>query len=114
MFDKIDKDAILEEAYEVYLKLLTEAVRDGVVEDPLKMVGFFLGLNIAENIMYQKLLDSGCTIEAIEMSKEKVSDISQDIIENFNRLVCVKPERRNALKNDLADDAESTNTNSSS
>ena len=80
MFDSIDRDAILEEAYEVYFKLLSEAVRDGVVDDPLKMVGFFLGLNIAENIMYQKLLDTGCTIEAIEISKEKVSEISQDII----------------------------------
>jgi len=80
MFDSIDRDAILEEAYEVYFKLLSEAVKEGVVDDPLKMVGFFLGLNITENIMYQKLLDSGCTIEAIEISKEKVSEISQDII----------------------------------
>jgi len=80
MFEAIDKERLLEEAYEVYFKLLTDAVRDGVTEDALKMVGFFLGLNIAENIMYHKLLDSGCTIESIEASKEKVSEISQDII----------------------------------
>lgn len=80
MFESLDRDKILEEAYEVYLKLLTEAVQDGVVDDPLKMVGFFLGLNIAENIMYQKLIDTGCTIEALELSKEKVAELSQDII----------------------------------
>lgn len=80
MFDKLKKEDILEEAYEVYFKLLTQAVREGSTEDPLKMVGFFLGLNIAENIMYQKLLDCGCTIETVEASKEKVSAISQDII----------------------------------
>tara|TARA_Y100000356_G_C11135542_1_gene222429 strand:- start:117 stop:407 length:291 start_codon:yes stop_codon:yes gene_type:complete len=80
MFDKFDKTDLLDEAYEVYFKILSEAVREGRTEDPLKMVGLFLGLNIAENIMYQKLLDCGCTIEAIEKSKEKVSEISQDII----------------------------------
>ena len=80
MFDNFNKEDLLDEAYEVYLKILSEAVQEGRTEDPLKMVGFFLGLNIAENIMYQKLLDTGCTIEAIEKSKEKVSDIRKDII----------------------------------
>lgn len=80
MFEKLDKKDLIDEAYEVYFKILSEAVREGRTEDPLKMVGLFLGLNIAEQIMYQKLLDCGCTIEAVEKSKEKVSEISQDII----------------------------------
>jgi len=80
MFDSFDKEEILDEAYEVYFKILTQAVQDGTVEDPLKLVGFFLGLNIAENILYQKLIDCGCTIETIEKSKEKISRISRDII----------------------------------
>ena len=83
MFDDDDdfaSSALLEEAYKTYSKILSEAIRTGQIDDPFKMVGLFLGLNIAENIMYQKLLDSGCTIEAIEKSKEKVERISQDII----------------------------------
>lgn len=80
MFDDFNKEDLIEEAYEVYFKILSEAVREERLDDPLKMVGLFLGINIAENIMYQKLLDSGCTIEAIEKSKERVSAISQDII----------------------------------
>ncbi len=61
-----DRDDIMEEAYEVYFKILSEAVQEGRTQDPLRLVGFFLGLNIAENIIYQKLLDTGCTIEDIE------------------------------------------------
>ena len=81
MFDDKFADALLmEEAYAVYTKILSAAIREGYTEDPLKMVAFFLGLNIAENIMYQKLIDTGCTIESIEKSKEKVSRISRDII----------------------------------
>ena len=80
MFDNFNRDDLMDEAYEVYFKILSDAIREGSLEDPQKMVGLFLGLNIAENIMYQKLLDSGCTIEAIEMSKEKITNISQDII----------------------------------
>jgi hypothetical protein len=80
MFDKFSKEDLIDEAYEVYLKILSDAIREGRIDDPKKLVGLFLGLNIAENIMYQKLLDSGCTIEAIEMSKERVSEISRNII----------------------------------
>jgi len=78
--DDFESDALLEEAYKTYSRILSEAIRDGQIDDPFKMVGLFLGLNIAENIMYQKLLDSGCTIESIEKSKKKVERISQDII----------------------------------
>jgi len=75
-----DDGKLMEEAYTVYSEILGQAIRDGSLDDPVKMVGLFLGLNIAENIMYQKLLDSGCTIQAIEESKEKVASISQKII----------------------------------
>ena len=78
--DDYESSALMEEAYKTYSKILSEAIRTGQVDDPFRMVGLFLGLNIAENIMYQKLLDSGCTIESIEKSKEKVQRISQDII----------------------------------
>ena len=77
--DDYESSALMEEAYKTYSKILAEAIRTGQVDDPFRMVGLFLGLNIAENIMYQKLLDSGCTIESIEKSKEKVQRISQDI-----------------------------------
>jgi len=80
MFDDKNKDALMEEAYHVYSEILSNAIRNGSMDDPLKMVGLFLGLNIAENIMYQKLLESGCTIDSIEESKTKVSKISQKII----------------------------------
>lgn len=79
-FEDFDRDDVLEEAYDVYFEILSEAVQSGRTEDPLKLVGFFLGLNICENIIYQKLLDSGCSIEAIEKSKEKVQGISQRIV----------------------------------
>jgi hypothetical protein len=75
-----DRDDIMEEAYEVYFKILSEAVQEGRTQDPLRLVGFFLGLNISENIIYQKLLDSGCTIEDIEKSKERIQEISQRIV----------------------------------
>jgi len=78
--DEFQDNELIEEAYKTYTKILSDAIRLGQVDDPLKMVGLFLGLNIAENIMYQKLLDSGCTIESIEKSKKKVERISQDII----------------------------------
>jgi hypothetical protein len=78
--DDIESGALMEEAYKTYSKILSEAIRTGQVDDPFRMVGLFLGLNIAENIMYQKLLDSGCTIESIEKSKKKVERISHDII----------------------------------
>jgi hypothetical protein len=78
--DDFESSALLEEAYKTYSKILSEAIRSGQIDDPFKMVGLFLGLNIAENIMYQKLLDTGCTIESIEKSKEKIERVSQDII----------------------------------
>tara|TARA_R100000808_G_C2144549_1_gene152300 strand:+ start:494 stop:787 length:294 start_codon:yes stop_codon:yes gene_type:complete len=78
--DKYEKDALMDEAYKVYSQILSSAIRDGYIDDPFKMVSLFLGLNIAENIMYQKLLDSGCTIESVELSKKKITDISQKII----------------------------------
>jgi len=80
IFDGKDTGMLMDAAYEVYSEILGAAIRDGSLDDPLKMVGLFLGLNIAENIMYQKLLDSGCTIESIEESKQKVTRISQKII----------------------------------
>jgi hypothetical protein len=80
IFDGKDNGVLIDEAYKVYSEILGNAIRNGAIDDPLKMVGLFLGLNIAENIMYQKLIDSGCTIESIEESKRKVSHISQKII----------------------------------
>tara|TARA_Y100001938_G_scaffold135318_1_gene196832 strand:- start:458 stop:751 length:294 start_codon:yes stop_codon:yes gene_type:complete len=80
IFDGKNSDRLMDEAYEVYSEILSRAIQRGTLDDPLKMVGLFLGLNIAENIMYQKLVDSGCTIESIEESKQKVSRISQKII----------------------------------
>jgi len=81
MFDDEFADNILmEEAYRVYVGILKTAIESGSIEDPLKMVGLFLGINMAETIMYQKLIDSGCTIESIEKSKEKVLNMSQEII----------------------------------
>jgi len=80
IFDGKDNGVLIDEAYKVYSEILGNAIRNGAIDDPLKMVGLFLGLNIAENIMYQKLIDSGCTIESIEESKQKVSRISQKII----------------------------------
>lgn len=78
--DEFESSELIEEAYKTYSKILSEAIRAGQIDDPFKMVGLFLGLNIAENIMYQKLLDTGCTIESIEKSKKKVERISQEII----------------------------------
>jgi len=78
--DKEEEGRLMDEAYTVYSELLARAIRSGAMEDPIKMVGLFLGLNIAENIMYQKLLDSGCTIGDIEESKKKVTTVSQRII----------------------------------
>lgn len=93
MFDGKNQDKLMDEAYGVYSEILSKAIKDGAMDDPLKMVGFFLGLNIAENIMYQKLLDSGCTIESIEESKAKVTKISQKIIAQVRgKLVMTDPE----------------------
>jgi hypothetical protein len=80
MFHDDDDGKLMDEAYAVYSEILGRAIRDGSLDDPMRMVGLFLGLNIAENIMYQKLLDSGCTIASIEESKERVTTISQKII----------------------------------
>ena len=80
MFYDDDDGKLMDEAYMVYSEILSRAIRDGSLDDPMRMVGLFLGLNIAENIMYQKLLDSGCTIGSIEESKTRVSTISQKII----------------------------------
>jgi hypothetical protein len=79
-FNEEDSSIILEAAYEVYINLINDAFAQGHIEDPLGMVSFFLGLHIAENIMYQKLVDNGCTIASIEQSREKINRISQDII----------------------------------
>jgi len=93
MFDDKNNDALMEEAYCVYSEILARAIRDGTMDDPLKMVGLFLGLNIAENIMYQKLLESGCTISSIEESKAKVAGISQKIIAQVKgKMVLPDPE----------------------
>ena len=78
--DEFSRDALLAEAYEVYSQILEEAIRTGRTQDPFRLVGLFLGLSLAENIIYQKLVDTGCTIESIEMSKEKVEGMAQDII----------------------------------
>jgi hypothetical protein len=78
--EEFESSELMEEAYRTYSKILSEAIRNGQIDDPFKMVGLFLGLNIAENIMYQKLLDTGCTLESIEKSKKKVERISQNII----------------------------------
>ena len=78
--DEFSKDALLAEAYEVYSKILEEAIRSGRTQEPFRLVGLFLGLNLAENIIYQKLIDTGCTIESIEKSKEKVEVMARDII----------------------------------
>jgi len=80
MFKGFESKDLMDEAYDVYSEILSNAIRNGQVDDPFKLVGLFLGINIVENILYQKLLDSGCTIESIEQSKEKVSNISQKII----------------------------------
>jgi hypothetical protein len=93
MFDGKNNDKLMDEAYAVYADILSRAIRDGSMDDPLKMVGLFLGLNIAENIMYQKLLDSGCTIESIEDSKNRVTAISHKIIAQVKgKLVISDPE----------------------
>ena len=86
-----DDGKLMDEAYTVYSEILGQAIRDGSLDDPVKMVGLFLGLNIAENIMYQKLLDSGCTIQAIEESKEKVASISQKIIAQVRGKLVIPP-----------------------
>ena len=80
MFNEDNKDILLAEAYKVYSKILEEAVGTGQTQDPFSLVGLFLGLNLAENIIYHKLVESGCSIESIEKSKEKVSKMAQDII----------------------------------
>jgi len=81
MFEKkFEKDALLEEAYKAYSDILENAIKTGRIDDPFRMVAFFLGLNLAENIMYQKLVDTGCTLESIEKSKEKIEGMSRDII----------------------------------
>jgi len=93
MFDGKNNDKLMDEAYAVYADILSRAIRDGSMDDPLKMVGLFLGLNIAENIMYQKLLDSGCTIESIEDSKRRVTAISHKIIAQVKgKMVISDPE----------------------
>lgn len=93
MFDDKNNDQLMDEAYAIYTDILGRAIRDGSLDDPIKMVGLFLGLNIAENILYQKLLDSGCTIGDIEDSKERVSIISQKIIAQVKgKLVISDPE----------------------
>ena len=54
MFDgKFSKDDLLEEAYKVYSKILEDAIRTGKTQDPFLLVSLFLGLNLAENIIYQ-------------------------------------------------------------
>ena len=65
-FDSTD---LMDEAYSVYSEILSDAIRAGKIDDPFRLVGLFLGINIVENILYQKLLDSGCTIESVEQSK---------------------------------------------
>jgi hypothetical protein len=93
MFDDKDQGELMDEAYAVYSDILARAIRDGAMDDPVRMVGLFLGLNIAENIMYQKLLDSGCTIESIEESKKRVTTISHKIIAQVRgKLVLPDPE----------------------
>tara|TARA_Y100001937_G_scaffold125802_1_gene193418 strand:+ start:1828 stop:2121 length:294 start_codon:yes stop_codon:yes gene_type:complete len=92
MFDgKFSKDDLLEEAYEVYSKILEDAVNSGRTQDPFLLVALFLGLNLAENIIYQKLVDSGCTIESIEKSKEKIEGMAQDIIASVKGKMMAPP-----------------------
>ena len=89
--DQFSKDDLLEEAYAVYTKILEEAIKSGRTKDPFLLVALFLGLNLAENIIYQKLVDSGCTIESIEKSKEKVEGMARDIITSVKGKVLAPP-----------------------
>ena len=89
--DKFSKDDLLSEAYDVYTKILEEAIQTGRTQDPFKLVALFLGLNLAENIIYQKLVDSGCTIESIEKSKEKIEGMARDIIASVKGKMITPP-----------------------
>ena len=55
---KIDNETMLDMACEKYVEILSNAVRKGYTKDPLDVVSLFLGLGIAQNVMYQKLVEA--------------------------------------------------------
>lgn len=74
------KKDMLDLACEKYVEILQYAIRRGYTEDPMDIVALFLGLGIAQNVIYQKLIDLDCTVGEIEQAKEKVDEISREII----------------------------------
>ena len=76
---KID---MLDLACEKYVEILQDAIRRVYTEDPIETVSLFLGMGIAQNVIYQKLIDLDCTPDEIERSKERVDEISREIIAN--------------------------------
>jgi len=77
---KIDHETMLDMACEKYVEILSNAVRKGYTKDPMDVVSLFLGLGIAQNVMYQKLVDMDCTVDDIDQAKKKVDEISNHII----------------------------------
>lgn len=77
---EIDKHFMLDKACEKYVEILQDAIRRGYTTDAVDLVSLFLGLGIAQNVMYQKLVDIGCAVGDIEQAKEKVDEVSTEII----------------------------------
>tara|TARA_Y100001938_G_C8012130_1_gene390587 strand:- start:476 stop:763 length:288 start_codon:yes stop_codon:yes gene_type:complete len=91
--DKLDKIDMLDFACEKYVEILQYAIKKGYTGDPINIVSFFLGLGIAQNVMYQKLVDMDCTVEEIERAKKKVDEISTEIIASVKGKVTVPPSK---------------------
>ena len=87
-FGKVD---MLDMACEKYVEILQNAVRKGYTNDPAQLVSLFLGLGIAQNVLYQKLVDLDCTVEEIERAKEKVDAVSREIIASVKGKFTIPP-----------------------
>jgi len=83
---KID---MLDLACEKYVEILQDAIRRGYTENPVETVSLFLGLGIAQNVIYQKLIDLECTPGEIEQAKAKVDEISREIIANVKGIMAI-------------------------
>ena len=85
------KAEMIDLACEKYVEILHEAIQKGYTSDPVEVVTFFLGLGIAQNVIYQKLIDLDCTPEDIEKARAKVDEISTEIIASVKGKVTVPP-----------------------
>lgn len=87
----IERADMLDMACEKYIEILQDAIRRGYTNNSVDIVSLFLGLGIAQNVLYQKLVDLECTVDQIEKAKARVEEVSREIIANVKGRVTIPP-----------------------